>query len=89
MDIIPERMTMQIILNTEYFLVVLNLQGGLNIKLIESGSVNEIARFGKLIFGKLYILVASTPPRAGLKQNTFWPKSNFKSRLKLERKPLF
>lgn len=61
---------MQIILNTE-FLVVLNLQGELNIKLTESGSVNEITRFGKLILGKLYILVASTSPRAGVKQNTF------------------
>ena len=46
-------MTMQIILNTEYFLVVLNLQGGLNIILIESGSVNEITRFGKLTLGML------------------------------------
>ena len=35
---------MQIILNTE-FLVVLNLQGELNIKLTESGSVNEIALY--------------------------------------------
>lgn len=41
---------MQIILNTEYFLVVLNLQGGLNIKLIESGSANEITR--KILFGQ-------------------------------------
>ena len=82
-------MTMQIILNTEYFLVVLNLQGGLNIKLIESGSVNEITRFGKLTLGIAYILVASTSRRERVKQNTFWPKSNFKSRFKLERKPLF
>lgn len=80
---------MQIILNTEYFLVVLNLQGGLNIKLIESGSANEITRFGKLTLGIAYILVASTSRRAGVKQNTFWSKSNFKSRFKLERKPLF
>ena len=80
---------MQIILNTEYFLVVLNLQGGLNIKLIESGCANEITRFGKLTLGIAYILVASTSRRAGVKQNTFWPKSNFKSRFKLERKPLF
>lgn len=80
---------MQIILNTEYFLVVLNLQGGLNIKLIESGSANEITRFGKLTLGIAYILVASISRRAGVKQNTFWPKSNFKSRFKLERKPLF
>lgn len=80
---------MQIILNTEYFLVVLNLQGGLNIKLIESGSANEITRFGKLTLRIAYILVASTSRRAGVKQNTFWPKSNFKSRFKLERKPLF
>lgn len=80
---------MQIILNTEYFLVVLNLQGGLNIKLIESGSANEITRFGKLFLGIAYIVVASTSRRAGVKQNTFWPKSNFKSRFKLERKPLF
>lgn len=82
-------MTVQIILNTEYFLVVLNLQGGLNIKLIESGSVNEITRFGKLTLGIAYILVASTSRRAVVKQNIFWPKSNFKSRFKLERKPLF
>lgn len=80
---------MQIILNTEYFLVVLNLQGGLNIKLIESGSANEITRFGKLTLGIAYIVVARTSRRAGVKQNNFWPKSNFKSRFKLERKPLF
>lgn len=77
-------MTMQIILNSEYFLVVLNLQGGLNIKLTESGSVNEITSFGDA-----YILLASTSRRAGVKQNTFWAKPNFKSRFKLERKPLF
>ena len=69
--------------------MVLNLQGGLNIKLIESGSADEITRFGKLTLGIAHILVASTSRRAGVKQNTFWPKSNFKSRFKLERKPLF
>ena len=80
---------MQIILDSEYFLVVLNLQGGLNIKLIESGSVNEITHFGKLILGKLYILVASTSPSVGVKQNTFWPKSNFKVVLSLKESHYF
>lgn len=65
---------MQIILNNEYFLVVLNLQGGLNIKLIESGSANEITRFGKLTLGIAYILVASTSRREGVKTKYFLAK---------------
>ena len=70
---------MQIILNSEYFLVVLNLQGGLNIKLIESGSVNEITSFGDA-----YILLASTSRRAGVKQNTFGQNRTLKVVLSLK-----
>lgn len=64
---------MQIILNTEYFLVVLNLQGGLNIKLIESGSANEITPFGKLTSDCLY-LSCEYFPKSGSETKYFLAK---------------